>query len=89
MTEHTEINNAAVLANALKDLQAIRNLAAGDIESLTITAKTTQSQLYTMIVTPADTGWGAVLTSLNTVVTGKVAAVRAALIALGITSVPT
>ena len=52
MTEFTETENVQALKLALKDLQAIRGLAAGDIEELVVSVRTTQGQVHTLKATP-------------------------------------
>ena len=61
MTDFNDINAATDHVRVLRDLAAIKGLAAADIEELTITAKTTQGMVYTLHAKPTDTGWASAL----------------------------
>lgn len=87
MTTYAEMNEAWQLVSELIDLRGTRDLQAADILKLTIHAETTQG-LKVVSFVPADTGWLAMLTRVNTNIVDKIAAIKTRLAALSITSVP-
>jgi len=88
MTDYAEITNIARLVSELDHLNSIKALTTNQIERLFVAATTTTSRVYQMQAVPTDSGWAAALAALNTMVTGKITAVKAQLVALGVTNIP-
>lgn len=87
MTTYAELNEVWQLARELIHLRELRDLQAGDITKLTITAETAQGT-KTLEFVPTDSGWLALLSRLNTNMVDKIAAIKTRLAALSITDLP-
>lgn len=89
-TSFDNTDKARNLVERYKALKAMQGLTAQDITGVSCSASHNKAGVdrARMNAKPGDTGFGALLTALNTVLNAKAAAAKAEIEALGVTGVP-
>lgn len=89
MTDFNDISSCSKLSDQLRALQSTQGLTAADIAAVTVVIATTEPvRQFAFTVKPADTGWLAFLSNLNTMVGNKITNLKSQLASLAITNVP-
>jgi hypothetical protein len=90
-TTFSDIDNAKQIVLELKNLQSTRDVQASQVEAITIVASVRSGPVthtHSFTFKPADTGWNAFLSGINTMIGSKITALKTQLETLGVTSVP-